>query len=173
MTIASAVLERIPEQVRPIIIRQRVLLKFGMTGGLCYAVTTAIYYALKFTLLQSKPVTALLVATAAATALSYVLQRRWAFRVTNGRRRSSEILLFVLINAISMGINAIPLYAARYWFGLAEPHVSQRVQEFSDFFSGMIIGTLLAMLFRWWAYRSFVFSSRNLAGEQVERRSGR
>ncbi|WP_242903151.1 GtrA family protein [Actinomadura terrae] len=163
MTIANAVLEKMPEQVRPILIKRRVLLKFGITGGLCYVVTTIIYYALKLTLLENKPVTALLVATAVATVLSYILQRQWAFRVTGSRRRFGEFLLFVLINAISMGINAIPLYAARYWFGLEQPHVSQQVQEVSDFLSGMILGTLLAMLFRWWAYRRFVFGGRVLA----------
>ncbi|WP_329519645.1 GtrA family protein [Spirillospora sp. NBC_01491] len=158
MTITSAALDRVPEQVRPILIKNRVLVKFGLTGGLCYVVTVAINFALKLTVMEHKPVTALLVATAVATLLSYALQRGWAFRVKAKRRSPAEFPLFVLINGISTGINAVPLYVARYFFDLKYPVVGRGVQEVSDFVSGMILGTALAMLFRYWAYRRFVFN---------------
>jgi len=157
MTITSAALERVPERVRPMLIRNRVLVKFGLSGGLCFAVTAAINFALKLTVLENKPVTALLIATAVATVLSYLLQRGWAFRAAGQRQAAGEFAVFVLVNAASMGVNAVPLYVARYFFDLEYPVVGRGVQEVSDFVSGMILGTLLAMLFRWWGYRRFVF----------------
>ncbi|MBO2450218.1 GtrA family protein [Actinomadura barringtoniae] len=156
MTITSAALERVPERVRPMLIRNRVLVKFGLSGGICFVVTAAINFALKLTVLENKPVTALLIATAFATVLSYILQRGWAFRAA-GERWAGEFAVFVLVNVLSMGVNAVPLYFARYFFNLEYPEVGRGVQEVSDFVSGMIIGTLLAMLFRWWGYRRFVF----------------
>ncbi|GAA1544330.1 GtrA family protein [Actinomadura kijaniata] len=156
-TAAQAVLDKVPEPVRPILVKNRVLVKFGLTGGLCFVVTMAINYALKFTVLEHKPVTAFLIATAFATVLSYLMQRRWAFRVKTERRRG-EFSVFVLVNAVSMGINAVPLWISRYVLGLEHPAVGHLVQELADFVSSMLLGTLLAMLFRWWAYRRFVFS---------------
>jgi putative flippase GtrA len=121
-------------------------------------VTVAINYALKLTVLSTKPVTALTTATIVATALSYALNRRWAFRARGGRRRRRhEAFLFFLINAAAVGVNDVPLWVARYLFDLRVPEVSRLVQEMSDFTSGIVIGTLLAMAFRLWAYRTWVF----------------
>ena len=46
---------------------------------------------------------------------------------------------------------------SRYWLNLEEPHVSRLVQEVADFASGSIIGMLLAMFFRYWAFKRWVF----------------
>ena len=40
---------------------------------------------------------------------------------------------------------------------LKEPAVSLLAQEMADFVSGQIVGVLLGMAFRWWAFRRFVF----------------
>jgi hypothetical protein len=42
-------------------------------------------------------------------------------------------------------------------FNLEVPHVTLLVQEVADFASGIILGTLIAMVFRWWAFRKWVF----------------
>jgi hypothetical protein len=51
----------------------------------------------------------------------------------------------------------IPLWVSRYVFLLRVPDVSRPVQEIADFVSGMLLGTLIAMCFRLWAFKRFVF----------------
>jgi putative flippase GtrA len=151
------VLGLLPRSGREWLLRHREVAKFLVVGATCFAVTVAINYALKLSVLSTKPVTALTTATIAATALSYALNRRWAFRARGGRRRRHEAFLFFLINAAAVGVNDVPLWVARYLFDLRVPEVSRLVQEVSDFTSGIVIGTLLAMAFRLWAYRTWVF----------------
>jgi putative flippase GtrA len=151
------VLRLLPRVARERLLRHREAAKFLIVGGTCFLVTVAINYALKLTVLATKPVTALTVATMAATVLSYAMNRRWAFRERGGRRRYQEAVLFFAINAAAVVVNDVPLWVARYLFDLQVPHVTRVVQELSDFASGVVVGTLLAMGFRFWAYRTWVF----------------
>ena len=50
-----------------------------------------------------------------------------------------------------------PLAVSRYVLDLKVPGVSLLTQEIADFVSGQIIGVLVGMAFRWWAFRRFVF----------------
>jgi putative flippase GtrA len=147
----------LPRTGREWLLRHREVAKFLVVGGTCFVVTVASDYALKLSVLATKPVTALTIATIAATLLSYALNRRWAFRARGGHRRHHEMILFLAINGAAVGVNDVPLWAARYLFDLQVPEVSRLTQEVSDFASGMVIGTLLAMGFRLWAYRTWVF----------------
>jgi hypothetical protein len=45
---------------------------------------------------------------------------------------------------------------------LQVPAVSLLAQEAADFASANVIGTLLAMVFRWWAFRRYVFPDQNV-----------
>ena len=147
----------LPASGRERLLRHREVVKFLFVGGMCFVVTAGINYALRLTVFSAKPVVSLTIATVIATALSYALNRRWAFRTRGGRRRHHEAVLFFVINAAAVGVNDLPLWAARYLFDLHVPLVSRLTQEVSDFVSGMVIGTLLAMGFRLWAYRTWVF----------------
>jgi putative flippase GtrA len=131
--------------------------KFLLVGGVCFVATTVINYALKLTVLRDKPVTALAIATILTTILSYVLNREWSFRTRGGRERHHEAALFFSVSAIGIGLNVIPLWISRYVLLLRVPDVSRPVQEIADFVSGIILGTLIAMCFRLWAFKRFVF----------------
>jgi putative flippase GtrA len=131
--------------------------KFLLVGGVCFLVTTVINYALKLTVLHEKPVTALAIATTLATILSYVLNREWSFRHRGGRERHHEAAMFFAVSAIAIVLNLIPLGASRYLLDLRVPDVSRPVQEIADFVSGIVLGTLVAMVFRLWAFKRFVF----------------
>ncbi|GAA2476196.1 GtrA family protein [Winogradskya humida] len=137
--------------------RHHEAVKFLVVGGVCFLVTTAVNYALKLTVLHEKPVTALVFATIVSTILSYVLNREWSFRSRGGRERHHEAALFFGVSAIGVAINAIPLGISRYVLMLEVPEVTRAVQEIADFVSGNIAGTLLAMAFRLWAFKRFVF----------------
>ncbi|MBD0693987.1 GtrA family protein [Streptomyces sp. CBMA123] len=149
-------LARVPARLRPFLVRHRRLVKFLLVGSGCFALTTVIDFELKFTVLAHAPVVALTVATVIATVVSYVLNRRWAFR-TDGRR--PEALLFFLVSAVAVGVNVIPLALSRYVLDLRVPYLSPFQQEVADFLSGMVVGTFGAMLFRFWAMRRWVFIS--------------
>ncbi|MBB4744261.1 putative flippase GtrA [Actinoplanes octamycinicus] len=131
--------------------------KFLIVGGICFVATTALNYLLKLTVLHEKPVTALAFATVVATILSYVLNREWSFRTRGGREQHHEAALFFAVSAIGIGLNVLPLAVSRYVLDLRVPDVSRPVQEIADFASGIILGTLIAMVFRLWAFKRFVF----------------
>ena len=38
-----------------------------------------------------------------------------------------------------------------------EPRLLATAQKIADFVSGMSLGTLVAMVFRWWAFKKWVF----------------
>ncbi|MEV4350997.1 GtrA family protein [Actinoplanes sp. NPDC049596] len=131
--------------------------KFLVVGGICFLATTAINYALKLTVLHEKPVTALAFATVLSTILSYVLNREWSFRRRGGRERRHEAALFFAVSAVGIVLNVLPLGFSRYVLLLRVPDVSRPMQELADFVSGIIVGTLIAMVFRLWAFKRFVF----------------
>ncbi|MDH6123360.1 GtrA family protein [Kitasatospora sp. GP82] len=148
------VLARVPARLRPFLVQHRKLVKFLLVGGTCFLLTMAVNFGLKLTVLHAKPVVSLTIATVIATVFSYVLNRQWSFR-TNGRHR--EAVLFFVVSGLAILVNDAPLAVSRYVLDLREPDVSSFTQEVADFLSGMIIGTLFAMVFRYWAMKRWVF----------------
>ena len=157
MTVVESVLARVPEPLRSVLVKHRELLKFGIVGGTTFVIDNGIWYLLKLTILQSKPITAKAIAIIVATIVSYILNREWSFRTRGGRETHHEAALFFLISGIAVVINLIPPYVSRYVLDLEVPHVTRLVQETADFVSGSIIGMLLAMFFRFWGFRRWVF----------------
>ena len=177
MALIETALKRVPEPLRSVLFKHRELLKFAVVGGICFVVTVAVNYALKLTILNEKPVTALAFAVVIATIVSYILNREWSFRTRVGRERHHEAALFFLISGIGVGLNSLPLAISRYLLHIEVPRVSLLVQEIADFTSGMILGTLLAMGFRLWAFKKWVFPQagarpRVVRGASRGRRSG-
>jgi putative flippase GtrA len=157
VSVVEAVLARIPQPYRAVAIKHRELVKFALVGGTTFVVDTAVFLLLKTTVLAPKPVTAKILAVLVATIVGYVLNREWSFRTRGGRERHHEAALYFAISGIGMIINAAPLWISRYALNLQVPHVSRFTMELADFTSAQIIGTLLAMIFRWWAFRRYVF----------------
>jgi putative flippase GtrA len=157
VSVVESVLARIPEPYRGVAIKHRELVKFALVGGTTFVVDTMVFAVLKTTVLAPKPVTAKIIAVLVATIVGYVLNREWSFRTRGGRERHHEAALYFAISGIGMMINAAPLWISRYVLDLQVPFVSRLTMELADFTSAQIIGTLLAMLFRWWAFRRYVF----------------
>ena len=157
VSVVDSVLARVPQPYRKLAIRHRELLKFGVVGAITFLIDTGIFYGLKLTVLAPKPVTAKVIAVLAATAVSYVLNREWSFRTRGGRQRHHEATLYFVISAIGVAFYSAPLWISRYVFLLHTPYTSRFVEEIADFTSGQIIGLLVGMAFRWWAFRKWVF----------------
>ncbi|WP_436497875.1 GtrA family protein [Actinokineospora sp. HUAS TT18] len=137
--------------------RHRDLIRFAVVGGGAFAVTLAVNYSLKLTVLTEKPVTALAIATTVSTVVAYLLSRHWSFAHRGGRQTHHEATLFLIVNAIAVGLNLLPPLVSRYVLHLRAAEIGFVGQEVADFVSGMIIGTLLGTAFRWWAYKKLVF----------------
>ncbi len=157
MAVVGTILARVPAPLRALLVKHRELLKFAVVGGTTFVVDNGIWYLLKLTILSTKPTTAKAIAIMVATIVSYVLNREWSFRTRGGRERAHEATLFFLVSGVAVAINLVPLYMSRYVLHLEVPHVSRFVQEVADFASGSIIGMLLAMAFRFWGLRRWVF----------------
>jgi putative flippase GtrA len=169
VAVVNSTLAHVPEPLRALLVKHRELLKFALVGGFCFVITLGVNYGLKLTVLSNKPVTAQAVAVIIATIVSYILNREWAFRTRGGRERHHEATLFFVISGIGVFLNTLPLWISRYGLQLEVPHVTRFTQELADFASGMIVGTLIAMLFRWWAFKKWVFPQENARQDRVRR----
>jgi putative flippase GtrA len=173
VTVVETVLKRTPEPLRSVLIKHRELLKFAIVGGTTFLVDNGVWYTLKLTVLEPKPTTAKAIAIIVATIVSYILNREWSFRTRGGRERHHEAALFFVISGIAVGVNLVPLIVSRYVLDLEVPHVTFLVQEIADFASGSIIGMLLAMFFRFWGFKKWVFpdelGERRRDNDQVTR----
>ena len=155
-------LSSIPQPYRAIAIKHRELVKFALVGGTTWVIDTAIFLVLKSTVLEPKPLTAKIIAVLMATIVSYVLNREWSFRTRGGRERHHEAALFFLISGVGVAVYSAPLAVSRYVLDLQVPAVSLLSQNVADFVSGQIIGVIVGMAFRWWAFRRFVFPHQDV-----------
>lgn len=157
----ESVLGVLPPQYRALALKHRELVKFAVVGGSTWVIDTAVFLCLKATVLDAKPITAKVIAVLVATIVSYVLNREWSFRTRGGRERHHEALLFFLVSGVGVAVYTAPLAVSRYLLHLQVPVVSLLTQEVADFVSGQILGTLVGMAFRWWAFRRFVFPAED------------
>ena len=149
--------QRVPAPVRALISKHHELLKFAVVGGTTFIIDNGLWYLLKHTVLDSKVVTAKAIAVLVATIASYVLSREWSFSTRGGRERHHEAALFFVISGIGIALTLLPLWTSRYVLHLQVPNVTLLTQEVADFVSGSILGMLLAMVFRFWAMKKWVF----------------
>jgi putative flippase GtrA len=162
VVVVERVLSSIPEPYRALAIKHRELVKFALVGGTTWVIDTVVFLVLKSTVLEPKPLTAKIIAVLVATIVSYVLNREWSFRTRGGRERHHEAALFFLISGIGVAVYSAPLAISRYVLDLQVPAVSLLTQEAADFVSGQIVGVIVGMAFRWWAFRRFVFPHQDV-----------
>ena len=157
VSFADATIARLPGFIQPYALRHHELIKFAIVGGTTFIIDSAIFYTLKLTILEPKPVTAKVIAGIVAVIASYVLNREWSFRDRGGRERHHEALLFFAFSGVGVLLSMAPLWCSSYMLQLRVPTVSLTVENIADFISAYIIGNLLQMGFRFWAFRRWVF----------------
>ncbi|MDQ6659133.1 MAG: GtrA family protein [Actinomycetota bacterium] len=148
------IIDRVREHLPP---KYREMAKFLIVGGGVWIVDTGLFTLMSHTVLREKVIVAKTISILVSTVLSYILNREWSFRTRGGRERPHEALLFFLVNGLALGLNLIPLALSRYVFHFNLGHHTQFAVSLADFISANIIGTLLGMAFRYWAYRRYVF----------------
>lgn len=122
--------------------------KFGLIGCLSTLVTILVDEGyLQFE--HDEHLTAYLLANLAAVAVAYLGNRFWTYRHRDSRGDTREIMLFVAINAVAIaiqeGVVALTFYVL---------HMTSKAE---DFFSEFVLAIGIAMAFRMWCYRTFIF----------------
>lgn len=119
--------------------------------------------------LHDKPLTAKTIAGVLATMVAYAGNRQWTFRDRGRRGVAREYVMFLVVNAVALAITLLPLAFSRYVLDLRSP--------LADNVSANVVGVGLGTLFRFVAYRTWVFphaapaaESAGLVEEQGERR---
>ena len=107
--------------------------------------------------LFDKPLTAKLLSVIVAITFSYYVNRHWTYadRARSGLRR--EYALFVAINGVAMAIALGTLWTSHYALGLVSP--------LADNISANVVGLVLGTVFRFWAYRTYVFREESPVDE--------
>ena len=146
---------RVP--LRALLDRYAELVRFAVVGAGTFVVDTGLFVLLKTTVLEPKPVTAKIVAVTVATVVGYLANREWSFRARGGLARPREATLYFVVSGVALLVNAAPLGVSRYVLHLAVPYVSTFTEQVADLVSAQLVGTVLAMGFRWWAFRRWVF----------------
>ena len=157
MSFADATIARLPRPIRPYAERHHELIKFAIVGATTFIIDSAVFYTLKLTVLEPKPVTAKIIAGIVAVIASYILNREWSFQNRGGRERHHEALLFFAFSGVGVLLSMAPLWFSSYVMHLRVPEVSLTVENIADFISAYIFGNLLQMAFRFWAFRRWVF----------------
>jgi putative flippase GtrA len=127
--------------------------KFGVVGVVALAVDISAFNLLRYHgssgLLYEKPITAKVISTILATIVAYIGNRFWTFRHRERVGYAREYLLFFLLNGVGLAIAVGCLAVSHYGFNLRSP--------LADNLSANGVGLVLGTLFRFWAYRRWVF----------------
>jgi putative flippase GtrA len=157
VSFTDATIAGLPRPIRPYFERHHELIKFAIVGATTFIIDSAVFYTLKLTVLEPKPVTAKIIAGIVAVIASYILNREWSFQNRGGRERHHEALMFFAFSGVGVLLSMAPLWFSSYVLQLRVPDVSLTVENIADFISAYIIGNLLQMGFRFWAFRRWVF----------------
>jgi putative flippase GtrA len=134
------------ERVRPLVSE---LAKFLVVGGFCFVLDLVIAYLLRFHV-GLGPTTSKTLSTVVATAVSYAGNRLWSFahRVDAESGQGQDVSAYAAINLVGLIITLVPVDVAHYLLSATSP---------TAFTISGVLGTAVATVFRFWAYRRYVF----------------
>lgn len=143
----------------------REVAKFGTVGALAFVLDTVLYNVLVFGVpgaldgpLAGQPLVGKVVSASVATLFSWLGNRLWTFRHRRRAAVAHELGLFLVFNAVGLGIALACLGFSRYVLDLHS--------QLADNIAGNGVGLVLGTLFRFWAYRTFVFRGELEAEER-------
>lgn len=126
--------------------------KFGVVGLVSFLIDFGLFNLLSMPAgpLPHKVLTSKAISTTAAATFAYFANRHWTWRdrVRSGLGR--EYTLFFVLNAIGLGIMEACLLISRYGMGF-DSALSNNISAYGF---GMVLGTI----FRFFAYRRWVFT---------------
>lgn len=144
-------------------LKQRVLglipeaASFGVIG----LGNTLLYLAITWLLLPIGAVKSSVIATVITTTLAYFANRYWTYRKHTRSALRREYTLFFGFNLIGMVIQSGTIAIGKYGLGLNETDHPYLIMGFT------FVGIAVATVFRFWAYRSFVFLKPPVDGHEA------
>ncbi|MBM6402930.1 GtrA family protein [Phycicoccus sp. CSK15P-2] len=129
------------------------MIKFGVVGAVAFVVDLGLANLLWHTVLEDKVTTAKVISGAVATFVAWVGNRQWTFRHRRSRPVHHEVALFFGVNLVALGISAATLAVSHYGLDFTS-RLADNVAT--------VVGIGLGTLFRFWAYRRFVFAREPL-----------
>jgi putative flippase GtrA len=124
--------------------------QFLVAGGLAYAVDVAVFNLCLY--LGVGPVLSKVISSIPATIVAYVGNRYWTYRHRERTGVGREYTMFFVFSAIAAGIQAGCVFVSNHLMGFTS--------TLADNISGNIVGMALGTLFRFWAFRTFVFKHK-------------
>ncbi|RKW70633.1 GtrA family protein [Galactobacter caseinivorans] len=128
----------------------REVAKFGVVGAVAWVIDSAIFLYLMNGPLHQGEVWAKGWATVVAALFSWAANRWWTFRHRKQANAGREALLFFLMNAIGLLIAAGCVAFTKY--------VLNMNSQAAIFIAGSVVGLVLGTIFRYFAYRFWVFN---------------
>jgi putative flippase GtrA len=136
------------------------IMKFGLVGVLNTLINLLVFNALLLSIDDVGRVKANFVATAIATVFAYVMSRYWTFKDRPSEHSTSrEFTLFVIFNVIGLGIESALIAGTVYIIGTSTI-VAVNIAK--------VAGLGLGTIFRFWAYRTFVFKPASATVMETE-----
>jgi putative flippase GtrA len=135
--------------------------KFGVVGILAFLITLIGANALR-SWAHLGPLTAPTLSTIVATIFAYLGNKYWTFRHRQENQTHREIALFIILNAIGLGIQDAVVAAFHYGLGLTHN---------LWYNASLVLGVGVATVFRLYSYRRWVFTGAPAeppAAEQLE-----
>jgi putative flippase GtrA len=136
-------------------------MKFLVVGGAGFLIDAAVFNLMRLGATGhghffQGPIGAKIVSVAAATIATWVGNRYWTFREHRRQNFLLEFVEFTVISVAGLGINLLCLYVSHYLLGFTS--------LLADNVSGTLIGTALAMVFRFALYRYWVYGHHRKDG---------
>ncbi|POH60734.1 GtrA family protein [Arthrobacter glacialis] len=128
----------------------REVAKFGVVGGVAFVIDTGIYLWLLAGSMGGHPTKAKIISAAVATVFSWLANRYWTFRHRRQANMVREVILFIIMNGIGLGIAAACVYISHWVLGFESAT--------ADIIAGSVVGLILGTIFRFFAYRYWVFT---------------
>ncbi|MEU5837468.1 GtrA family protein [Streptomyces diacarni] len=126
----------------------RELAKFGAVGALGFLVNVAIFNLCIHTF-QLAPIRSGVVSQVVAIGTNYLGNRYWTYRHIDKNQIHRETVLFFFFSGIGLVLENGILALSHYGFGYTSP--------LADNISKNVIGLAIGTVFRFWAYRTWVF----------------
>lgn len=132
---------------------------FLVVGGIGFLVDAGTYNLLVFWgghgVLYHQPLLGKIISITVASVVTYFGNKWWTFSHKKGGSAAREYVLYAVFNVIAIGLQLGCLGFSRYVLHLSTP--------LSDNISGTLIGQIVAVIFRYWAYDKFVFTGPSSA----------
>jgi putative flippase GtrA len=127
--------------------------KFGAVGVVAYVVDLGLFNLLVGALGVER-LTAKTLSTIVAATVAFIGNRFWTWRHRERSGMAREYALYFFFNAAGLGISLGCLAVSHYVLGAVWPVFKTLL---ADNVSANLVGAALGTVFRFWAYRRFVF----------------